>query len=277
MNNTSVPAKSRKAGVLHVLASGSSGNCCCIETGKALVFIDAGVGLKHLMKFIGNSGKSLDESYFFITHEHGDHISGLLDICRRFYYPKIYASEGTIHSLGWKGIPNFCMKPLKKNKPYRFPSFSVTAFKTHHDAYEPYGYTVQTERTTFGVLTDCGMITESILKSISDVTHLILEANYDPEMLANGPYIKFLKDRIASPKGHLSNDDACRVLAGLAGGALKECHFGHVSEKNNDYALLARLADFCQKLYGIKVDVLRQKTYYSYDPAITAIDDGEIL
>jgi phosphoribosyl 1,2-cyclic phosphodiesterase len=276
MNNTSVPAKSRKAGVLHVLASGSSGNCCCIDTGKALVFIDAGVGAKRLRKFIENSGKSLDECYFFITHEHGDHISGLSTFCR-FYTPKIYASEGTVQSLNWKGIPRKCLTALQKDTSYRFASFSVSAFKTYHDAYEPFGYTVRAGETNFGVLTDCGMITESILKSISDVTHLILEANYDPEMLANGPYIKLLKDRIASNKGHLSNDDACRVLAGLARGALKECHFGHVSEKNNDYVLLARLAEFCQKLYGIKVDVLRQKTYYNYDSSITEIDDGEIL
>jgi phosphoribosyl 1,2-cyclic phosphodiesterase len=275
MNDILIPGL-RKAGILHVLASGSSGNCCCIETAKALVFIDAGVSLTRLIKFVRNSGKSFDDSYFFITHEHGDHIKGLLDLSR-IYTPKIYASEGTAKSLNWKGIPSFLIKPLKKNLPYRFPSFSVSAFKTHHDAHEPYGYKVKTRGTTFGVLTDCGMITESILDSISDVTHLILEANYDPEMLANGPYIKLLKDRIASSKGHLSNDDACRVLAVLAGGALKECHFGHVSEKNNDYTLLERMAEFCQNLYGIKVDVLRQKTCYTYDPAITKIDDGVIL
>jgi phosphoribosyl 1,2-cyclic phosphodiesterase len=276
MSNILIPADLRKAGVLHVLASGSSGNCCCIETEKALVFIDAGVGAKRLRKFIENSGKSLDECYFFITHEHGDHISGLLTFCR-FYTPKIYASEGTLQRLNWKGIPRKCLTALQKDKLYRFASFSVSAFNTHHDACEPFGYTVTAGETTFGVLTDCGRVTENILESISDVTHLILEANYDPELLANGPYVKSLKKRIASNKGHLSNDDACGVLAGLAGGALKECHFGHVSEKNNDYSLLARLAEFCQKLYGIKVDVLRQKTYYNYDPAITEIDDGEIL
>jgi phosphoribosyl 1,2-cyclic phosphodiesterase len=249
--------------VLHILSSGSKGNCCCIETEKELIFIDAGISTKYLLKFVEKSGKSLDDCYFFITHEHGDHISGLKTLSQ-YYSPNIFASEGTLNFLNWKGVPRKFLTPLQKDKLYTFSSFSISAFKTYHDAYEPFGYTLNTSGMSFGILTDCGKITKHILEALSDANTLILEANYDPEMLENGPYVEWLKKRIFSDKGHLSNLDACGVLARLAGGALKECHWGHISETNNNYDMLEQLAQFCQNSYGIKVDVLRQKTYYNY-------------
>jgi phosphoribosyl 1,2-cyclic phosphodiesterase len=278
----------RKKTDLHILSSGSKGNCYCIETEKELIFIDAGVPTRYLLKFIENSGKALGDIYFFITHEHTDHISGLLRFCQH-NSPRIFASEGTVSCLNWKGIPRKYLTPISKDKLYTFPSFSLSAFKISHDAYEPFGYTLNTGETTFGILTDCGRITKRILEALGEVNTLILEANYDPDMLENGPYAERLKKRITSSKGHLSNLDACNILAHLSKGALKECHFGHVSEANNDYALLERLARFCQKSFGIKTDVLRQKTYYNYNqitdnPAtdnlmeeVVIMDNGEFL
>ncbi|MDR2104215.1 MAG: MBL fold metallo-hydrolase [Deferribacteraceae bacterium] len=264
-------------GVLHILSSGSKGNCCCIETERELIFIDAGVGVRSLLRFIGDSGKSVDDAYFFITHEHGDHISGLHKFCQRFT-PKIFASEGTVNSLNWKGIPRKCLTPISSGKLYGFPSFCISAFNTSHDAYEPFGYTLTVGESQYGILTDCGKVTKRLIDAISGVNTLILEANYDANMLENGPYEERLKKRIASSKGHLSNLDACNILARLSGGALRECHFGHVSETNNSYELLDQLAAFCQKSFGVKVDVLRQRTYYSYrgeQAAVGCIMDNE--
>jgi phosphoribosyl 1,2-cyclic phosphodiesterase len=248
---------------VHVLASGSKGNCYCIETDRELIFVDLGVGITDLKRFVHKYGENKDISCM-ITHEHIDHIRGAKTFIRDFE-PRVCASLGTLHAIQCLDIYPARVLALDSDKRYDFGSFSLTGFDVGHDAAEPFGYLVETNGGTMGFLTDSGCVTKEHLLHLRNADYLLLESNYDPVMLKRGHYPEYLKQRIASPLGHLSNDDAMMAVASLCGGKLKHCLLGHVSEENNDYTLLERLSGFCSESYGVSSTVLRQKTHYSYE------------
>ncbi len=248
---------------LHVLSSGSSGNSYCIETDTDLLFVDIGVTFTTVRKQLNPllSGKAVS---LFITHEHTDHISGIMPFIRALH-PKIYTGAGTARQLAGNGVPQDYLYPLAADGYYDMGNFAVTPFNVSHDAAEPFGYKLMTPCGNVGFLTDLGCVTQGELAHLEGVDVLVLEANHDEELLKKGRYPAYLKKRIASHKGHLSNVDAVSVLAALYGGSLNRCLFAHVSEENNDYDLLDKLGTFCGKQYRVKIDVLRQKSYSCHD------------
>lgn len=239
------------------VSSGSSGNCYFMEYGDRVVFVDVGVPLKSILACEGTDRFAEKEVHLFITHEHHDHISGLKPFINKFK-PVIYASEGTAAAIDSVVDSKSGLFVLKGGKEYSIDGYSVNPFCISHDSAEPFGY-----RFTFGgrvavFATDLGVATKEVenFTMCSDI--LILESNYEPELLKNSKYPAYLKNRIASQKGHLSNRDAMKLLGSVCSTGIGKVFLAHVSEENNDYSLLENYAAFCKKNYYLDTTVLKR-------------------
>lgn len=243
-----------------VIASGSSGNCYFIESNGNYIFVDAGATLTSIKKAIGknnlDSGKSVS---LFITHEHTDHISGILPLISCFN-PKVYTSKATARALIAKGVDSNIVYGIDANITYDFTDFALMPFDTIHDAVQPFGFRFDFGGNIFSIATDFGIITDEIFKAIEESNILLVESNYEEELLKkNKKYPDYLKRRILSKEGHLSNKDAFYLLAELSKRKLQRCFLGHVSENNNDYDILEKYADAADNMFNVQTSVLRQK------------------
>ena len=250
--------------------SGSSGNCYYFGTATDGLFVDIGVGLRTLKKHARDYGISLSSvRRILITHDHADHIKSVGAFCHEFNVP-IYATE-KVH----QGIEhNYCVqrKLPKEQKLYlesgttvRLGDFLVTPFSVPHDASENVGYKIEVGNLVFVIMTDAGSVTEEMKAIIAEANYLVIEANHDVEMLLGGPYPKYLKDRIVSPIGHLSNKDCGHVLAENVSERIKHVWLCHLSEENNHPELARKTVDAILRSYGIipgkdmELEVLKRK------------------
>ena len=134
-------------------------------------------------------------------------------------------------------------------------------FKTIHDALDPFGFKFEFDDKVVSIATDFGIVTDEIFKAIEDTHILTVESNYEDDLLKkNRKYPEYLKKRILSKKGHLSNKDAFYLIGELSKCRLQRCFLGHVSENNNNYDILEKYADACLNIHNIEASVLRQKT-----------------
>lgn len=224
------------------LASGSSGNCYYLYTERTGVLLDLGIGLRNLRKCFKEYGLSLSNvHYILVTHDHADHIKSVGSLSEKMDIP-VYATR-LVHS----GIDkNYCVKHkvgndkrrfVEKNAPFQLGDFSVTAFNVPHDSSENVGYVIRHKDTVFCLLTDVGHQTEEMQAVIQEADYLVIEANYDEGMLETGPYPAYLKARIKSGNGHLSNDMCAKMIAEWKSERLKRVWLCHISEENNTPAL----------------------------------------
>lgn len=250
----------------NVIASGSSGNCYCIENNGHFIFIDAGATLTSVKKGLENRKPDNEKgASLFITHEHTDHISGILPLIS-YFNPKIYTSKGTAYMLLDKGVSPDIIYTMDAKTIYDFMDFSVIPFKTSHDAAEPFGFKFKFSDKVVSIATDLGVITNDLLKKIEDSDVLTVESNYEDDLLKrNRKYPEYLKKRIRSKKGHLSNKDAFYLVGELSKCRLKRCFLGHVSENNNDYDILDKYAEACLNTHNVDASVLRQKTRFVFN------------
>lgn len=245
---------------LHILASGSSGNCSCIEHNGKYIFIDAGMPVSGIKKMLGVATLVSKDISIFITHEHFDHISGLLPLTRAFP-AKVYASEKTTEILSSLGVADDNLFVLDAGVYHDFGDFAVTPFNLTHDAVEPFGYKFDIGGKIFSIATDFGAVSEYLMKSLEGTEIIMLESNYEDDILKKCGYPAVLKSRISSIRGHLSNKDAFRMVGALSESGLKRCFFAHVSENSNDYELLDRYAKNCKDCYTVETVALRQGNY----------------
>jgi len=217
------------------IASGSSGNSAYVGLCGQHLLVDAGLSGKRIQ--LGLSHIDVQKpTAVFITHEHSDHISGAGVVARRFGIP-IYATPLTWryflrhNKLG--PIDETQVKHIFPGQPTMIGNIKVTAFDIQHDASQPVGYTIEAEGKKIAIATDLGKVTDTVLVHLKDAQILLLESNYDPEMLHKGKYHALLKERVASSRGHLSNADAGRLIADVAWDGLKHVVLGHLSEENN--------------------------------------------
>lgn len=217
------------------LSSGSSGNCQYIETENAKILVDGGFSGKRmeaLLSSIGVSASSLDG--IFITHEHIDHVRGVGVFSRRYDLP-IYANANT-----WIGMEKTIGEIKEKNikvftsgEYLNIRDITVQPINIFHDALEPVGYIFLYNNTKISIITDTGMVNDNIKSKIKGSNLYLMESNHDLTMLKEGSYPWPLKQRILSTKGHLSNDDAGRVLGDVLSGNGEIILLGHLSQDNN--------------------------------------------
>ena len=217
-----------------ILSSGSRGNSCYLETGDTRILVDAGlsgIGIERRLGAVGVKAQSLDA--IIVTHEHSDHIKGVGVLARRFELP-VYANSQTLKS-GEKARGKLpAVVPIQTGETLKIKNLSVETFTKCHDAADPMGLVLSSNGVRVGLVTDMGRSTRLAEDRLQACTALILEFNYDPTMLSEGPYPWFLKQRINSREGHLSNEQAGELLETVSHPDLKWVVLAHLSETNND-------------------------------------------
>ena len=217
---------------LHVLASGSTGNAVFVKFGATKLLIDAGISPRRIKNELSAVGETIDDiSGVLITHEHHDHVKGLLNLTKKYRLP-VYTRPGT-----WEGIscqdliPGECRKVARDS--FDIGEVKIEPFAISHDANEPVGYNLYHRDTKCSVATDLGFVTDSVKKALSLSDVLVFESNHDVDMLRQGSYPWHLKRRIMSNRGHLSNVDAGWTLARLARKNHTKVFLAHLSQENN--------------------------------------------
>ncbi len=226
------------------LGSGSRGNATLVDSGQTRLLVDCGFNLRTTERRLAAMGVSPRQlSAVLVTHEHSDHVQGVERLAAQYGLP-VYMTAGTYHGMKQPALP---YEQVTFGKRFVIGDLEITPVAVPHDAREPCQYIFDSGRCRLGILTDTGTITPWIIEQYSGLDALFLEANYDPVMLANGPYPPRLRARVGGSLGHLSNQQAAGLLQGIDRSALKHVAIAHISEKNNrpDLALgeLARALD----------------------------------
>jgi phosphoribosyl 1,2-cyclic phosphodiesterase len=216
-----------------VLASGSGGNACYIETDNSRILIDAGLSCREIIKRLETlEVKSDTFDALVITHEHLDHIKGAGPISRRFKTP-VYINDSTMQKAS-KGMGKITDHVLfDTGRTIKIKDVVIETFTKCHDATDPVGLVISSNGSRLGVITDVGRSTRLLEDRLKDCDALIIEFNHDELMLDEGPYPLHLKRRIKGPEGHLSNHDAGELLKTLSHKGLRHVILAHISEKNN--------------------------------------------
>lgn len=246
-----------------ILASGSSGNACYIETAQKKILVDAGLSGKRiegLLAEIDRKGEDLDA--LLVTHEHKDHIHGVGVLARR-YHLDVYANEKT-----WQAMENFVgkidsekKKIFEMGKTMTFGDIDIESFGVSHDAASPQFYSFQKDNKSFVMLTDTGYVSDKMRGIIRNADVYLMESNHDLEMLRMGAYPWSLKQRILGDQGHLSNDDGALVMADILGDKTKRIYLGHLSRENN----IKELAHMTMKTTLMQHDLGVNEKFRVYD------------
>lgn len=217
------------------LYSGSTGNSLFIESENTKILIDAGVSAKKVLVALEQVGKDINLiDAILVTHEHIDHIQSIGTLSKKFNIP-VFSTLET-----WNAMPNQSVKISNDNKKFFNISESffindlqITAFPIPHDASNPCGFNIIKDNIKISIATDLGHITKPIMSALENSSFVMLESNYDTEVLKCCNYPYKLKTRIAGPNGHLSNSLAGKTIAYLMNKGLNQVMLGHLSKENN--------------------------------------------
>jgi phosphoribosyl 1,2-cyclic phosphodiesterase len=223
------------------LGSGSGGNATVVSDGATTLLIDCGFSAREVVRRLALAGiAASDVRAVLITHEHSDHIRGVEVFQRRHGMAPVASTAATRRVAGFAALTGEWLA-LTPGEPTRFGTLSVLPFRTSHDAAEPVGFRIESDTgASFGLATDTGCITEETAEALLGVEMLGIESNHDLTMLENGPYPYYLKRRIRSERGHLSNVDACDALSRLASEKLTHVFALHRSNTNNSASIVQR-------------------------------------
>jgi phosphoribosyl 1,2-cyclic phosphodiesterase len=219
------------------LASGSSGNCTLVSADGTHILVDAGISMKRIAAGLGTRGlRPCDIDGVVVTHEHADHVCGLATMTKYHKIP-IYAPRTVANYLRRTiaGVDDY-LTAIVPGEPFGVGGARLRAFRTPHDAPESVGYRIEAD-ISFGLCTDLGHVTDEVLDALVGVDAAVIESNHDEEMLRYGPYPYYLKRRILSDNGHLSNENAGQLAVQLAQGGAAHLVLGHLSKENNAPAL----------------------------------------
>ena len=220
---------------LCTVASGSKGNCTLIQSPRGNILIDLGISCKKSIEKLGEAGVSPEQiDAIVVTHAHTDHVGGIDLFANKFGTP-VYAPyavcDGMLRAHGNKSY-----RTLQKidHSDFFVKDMTVSGFAVPHDV-PCYGYSIYAAGSKVTIVTDIGVMSDAIVREISDSDVVVLESNHDIDMLkANGRYSASLKQRILGPRGHLSNPDSAEISAKLVQGGVRQIILAHLSEENND-------------------------------------------
>lgn len=220
-----------------VLASGSGGNACVVESGSTRVLVDAGLSAKEIEKRLVARGVAPQTiAAIFLTHEHGDHSIGALTFAERFGC-SIYATLGTAGALGLEGNLFSPYVRMESCREGRIGDIGFRPLGTPHDSNESVAYAFEGDDARMVIASDLGHVQREFLDFLRGATTLLLEFNHDEDMLRDGPYVWALKRRISGGLGHLSNRQSAEAVRVTAGQRLKRVVATHLSRTNNTAAL----------------------------------------
>lgn len=216
-----------------LFASGSSGNCALVSDGETHILIDAGISARRIRAGLTAQDVAMaDLAGVLVTHEHSDHVKGLTVLLRRDPVA-VYALPAVCAALR-RLLPERadCLHEITPGEAFHLGDVCVTPFPTPHDAAGSCGYRLDGS-ACFGFCTDLGTVTDAVRAALRGVDCAVIEANHDPELLRTGPYPIYLKRRIASDHGHLSNESAGALAVYLAENGAQQLILGHLSRENN--------------------------------------------
>lgn len=245
---------------IYPLCSSSKGNCTYIGTREKGILIDVGIGIRGLndqLKLIGISLSAIRG--IFITHEHSDHVKGLLRLQKDLDVP-IVASDGTLRALYQKKAINInkTIYKLEAQQEVIVSDMKVYGFSTPHDSKESFAYKIITsDGKKISICTDLGYITKTVEDNLKDCDAVLIESNYEKSLLQMGDYPLFLKERILGNFGHLSNEDCAVGVKKLVENGVRKIILGHLSQENN----IPEIAYNTVVEYLSRYDILVDKDY----------------
>ncbi len=216
------------------LQSGSNGNCIYVETGGVKLLFDAGISAIQAERRLAAHDRDIaGVDAVLISHDHIDHSRCTGVYHRKFGLP-IFATAKTYRAAARYALGEIDnLRHFTAGESLHFGEVTVETFSTPHDGVDGVVFVVDDGKRRLGILTDLGHVFSGLGDLIASLDAVVLESNYDPEMLANGPYPEFLKRRIEGPAGHISNFEAAEVLKANAGKRMKWACLAHLSEDNN--------------------------------------------
>lgn len=236
-----------------IFASGSSGNCMLLSGGGANILVDAGISARRIVNSLASMHLTMDDvSGVLITHEHSDHISGLKTLIKN-HNVKLYAPRTVANRLaGMLPETQDVMTHIPVGESFMIAQFNILAFHTPHDTDESVGYRIERDGI-FALATDIGHVSAEVERGLLGADTVLIESNHDETMLRYGAYPVYLKRRILSARGHLSNDDCACFLRRLAESGTKQVILGHLSRENNSPAKAMSAAAAALEGYDVKL------------------------
>ena len=224
------------------LQSGSNGNCIYVEAGGVRLLFDAGISGRQAEAALAANGRDVRAvDAVIISHDHHDHVRCAGVYHRKFGLP-VYVTAGTFAAAQAKYTlgPIGDVRHFDPETGLRFGAVRVETIPTAHDGADGVAFVVDDGRRRLGILTDLGHVFAGLDEAVGSLDAVMIESNYDPDMLAGGPYPEFLKRRIRGPRGHISNVEAAGLLRAAAGKRMKWACLAHLSEQNNEPDLAVR-------------------------------------
>ncbi|MFR7797757.1 MAG: MBL fold metallo-hydrolase [Collinsella sp.] len=222
---------------LHILGSGSKGNCALIEGPRGLIMIDDGLSRRETLKRMAELGLSADNvSALLITHEHSDHIKGLDVWCNHWHGP-LFAIRGTLSSK--ENLSHLPVEEFDPGDTLSIAGIQVQTYSTSHDVINPVGYRFDTLDDSIGFATDTGELSSQAMNTLEDCRVLALESNHDVTMLREGEYPRFLQERILSARAPLQWP-AAEAARELVTERTEQLIAMHISQDNNRPSLTVK-------------------------------------
>jgi len=234
------------------LNSGSNGNCYYIGNETEAILVDAGISCREIEKRMKKLDLNIEKlKAVFISHEHSDHIRGLAVLAKKHQLP-VYITAPTLQH-GFLNLAHTLVQTFSENDAVTIGTLSIRAFRKHHDASDPYSFTISCNDINVGVFTDIGTPCTQLVNHFKTCHAAFLEANYDEAMLDSGNYPYHLKNRIRGGKGHLSNRQALELFIKHRSAHMSHLILSHLSKNNNCPKLVHEL--FNEHAAGVQVIV----------------------